>query len=38
MYSLEVEIVSQGTEGKVPNQVHNPGDFGFSIINYLYHA
>ena len=38
MYSLEVEIVSQGTEGKVRNQVHNPGDFGFSRINYLYHA
>ena len=28
MYSLEVEIVSQGTEGKVPNQVTYPEDFG----------
>ena len=37
MYSLEVEIVSQGTEGKVPNQVHIPGDFGVSRINYLFH-
>ena len=36
MYSLEVEIVSQSTEGKAPNQVHHPGDFGFSRIKYLY--
>lgn len=38
MYSLEVEIVCQSTEGKVPNQVHNPGDFRLSRIYYLYHA
>ena len=38
MYSLEVEITSQSTEGKVPNQLHNPGNFGLSRINYLYHT
>ena len=36
MYSLEVEIVSQGTEGKVPNQVHNPGNFRPPRVNNLY--
>ena len=29
MYSLEVEIVSQGTEGKIPNQVHNLATLDF---------
>ena len=33
MYSLEVEIVSQGTEGKVSNQVTNPVDFGELITS-----
>ena len=35
---LEEEIVSQSTEGKISNQVHNPRDFRLPKVNNLYHA
>lgn len=38
MYCTKVEIMSWGTEGKVPDQVHDPGDFGFPRINNLGHT